>query len=57
MIKDVVLKPVMVSHHFAKINGHRHCDSEDLMVLVCHMILQNHVIKMLCELIGGSSSG
>ena len=57
MIKDVVLKPVMVSHHFAKINGHRHCDSEDLMVLVCHMIMQNHVIKMLCEFIGGSSSG
>ena len=57
MIKDVVLKSVMVSHHLAKINSHRHCDSEDLMVLVCHMILQNNVIKMLCEVIGGSSSG
>ena len=33
----------MVSHSPAKFGGHRHCGSEDMMFLICHAILQDHV--------------
>ena len=33
---------LMVSHHPAKFSGQRHCGSEDIMILVCHMIQQDH---------------
>ena len=29
----------------AKFGGHRQCGSGDIMVLVCHVISQDHVIK------------
>ena len=31
-----------VCHHPAKFVDHRHCGSGDTMVVVCHMILQEH---------------
>ena len=31
---------------------HRHCGSGDMMVLVCHVILQVHVMKRSCDFIG-----
>ena len=34
------------SYHSAKFGGHRHCNSED-MILVCLVILQDHVIMTL----------
>ena len=37
----------MVSHHPTKFNGQRHCSSGDKMVFVCHVTLQDHVIKAL----------
>ena len=36
----------MVSLHPTKFGGHRHCDSGDIIVLVCHLILQDHMIKV-----------
>ena len=42
----------MVGYHPAKLDSHKHSDSGDIMVLVCHVILQDEVIKELCELIG-----
>ena len=27
------------------IGGYMHCGSDDIMILVCHVILQNHVIE------------
>ena len=36
---------IKVNYHLAKFGDHRHCGSEDIMILVCHMILQDHVIK------------
>ena len=39
------LEPIKVSYHPAKFDGHRHCGSEDIMILVCPMILQDHEIK------------
>ena len=38
---------VQVSHHRSNSRGLRHCASGDEMVLVCHMILKDHVTKAL----------
>ena len=35
----------MVSHHPVKFSGHRHCGSGDIRIFVCHVTLQDHVIK------------
>ena len=40
-----------ISQHPTKFNGHRHCGIEDIMVLFCHVILQDHVIKWSSEFI------
>ena len=32
-------------NHSDKFSGHRYCDSRDIMGLVCHVILLDHVIK------------
>ena len=37
----------MLSHHSAKVDGHGYCNSRDIMVLVCHTVLQGHVTKRL----------
>ena len=36
-----------VSHHRSNSRGLRHCASGDEMVLICHMILKDHVTKAL----------
>ena len=43
----------MVSYHPAKFGSHSHSGSEIIMILVCHVILQNHMIKGSCSFIGG----
>ena len=35
----------MTSHQLAKFVGHRHCGSGNIMILGCHVILQDHVMK------------
>ena len=35
----------MVSHQPGKFDGHTQCDSGDIKVLVCHVILQDYVKK------------
>ena len=45
----------MVRLHPAKIGGHRHCGSKNI-VLVCHAILQDHVFKQLYEFMSWSLS-
>ena len=42
----------MASHQFAKFGGHRHCDSENIMILGYHVISQDHIIKGSCDFIG-----
>ena len=49
-------EPLMVCHHSAKFGGHRHCDSEDILVLVCHFSFQDHVAKGSSNWIGMSPS-
>ena len=44
----------MVSQHPEKFHGHRHCGSEDSMVLVCHMILKENMIKGSSDFLGRS---
>ena len=39
----------MVFHHLAKFDGHSHSGSVDMMVFVCHVTLQDHVIKSLYD--------
>ena len=34
-----------VPHHPTKFNGHRHCGSGDIVVLVSHVISRDHVIN------------
>ena len=46
-----------VSHHPSKFGGRRHCGSEDIMVLVCHMISQDDLIKGSYNFLGRSPSG
>ena len=38
-------EPIKVSYHLAKFGGHRHSSSGDIIILVCHVISQDHVIK------------
>ena len=43
------LAPLKRSHHITKFDGHRHCGSGDIVVLVCHIISQDYVIKWSCD--------
>ena len=49
-------QPVKGSYHPAKVGGHSHFGIEVIMNLVCHVILQDHVMKVSCEFLGGCSS-
>ena len=44
----------MASHQVVTFGSHRHCNSEDIMFLVCHMVVQDHVIKELYDFMGRS---
>ena len=44
----------MVSHDSVKFGGQRHCGSGDIMFLNYHVILQDHVIEELSNLIDRS---
>ena len=35
----------MVSHHSAQLGGSRHCGSEGVIFLICHVISSDHVSK------------
>ena len=56
--------PVNISGHKScemgdiifSLGGHRHYGSGDMMVLVYHLILQDHVIKGSCDFMGKSLS-
>ena len=37
--------PIKVNCHIPKFGGHTHSGSEDIMILVDHVILQDQVIK------------
>ena len=39
----------------ARFGGRRYCGSKDIMLLVCHVISQHHVIKGSCDFMGEGS--
>ena len=41
-----------MSYHPAKFGSHSHSDSGVMMILVCRVISQNHVVKESCDFIG-----
>ena len=45
-----------LSQHPAKFSGHWYFGKVDITILVCHLIIQDHVIKMPFDLIGRSPS-
>ena len=45
----------MVNNHPGKSGGHRHCDSGDLMVLVCQVTSQHQVTQEPCNSLGQSA--
>ena len=49
-------EPFTISHDPAKFGGHWHCDSGELMVLVCRMFLKEHLIKGPCDPMGRTHS-
>ena len=44
-----VLAALKVSHHPTKFGGNKHCGSGDIKISVCHVILQDHVMKEPCD--------
>ena len=46
----------MASHHLVKLGGQGHCSSEDITVLICHVILQDGVAQEPYDLYGRSAS-
>ena len=50
-------KPIKASYQPAKFGGHRQYGNEDIMVLVCHVILQDYMMKESCDSMGRSPSG
>ena len=38
-----------MSYHPAKFGDHKLPGGRDLMIFVCHVILQDHVIRALCD--------
>ena len=44
----------MVSQHPTKFGSHIHSGIGDVTFLVCHVILQDYVMKGSCDFMGGS---
>ena len=49
-------KPINVSYHHAKFDGHMHCGIGDIMILACYVILKDHVIKGSCDFMSRNPS-
>ena len=49
-------EPHKVSHHCATFGGLKHGSSSDIMVLVCHVILKNRMIKLTSDIMPEISS-
>ena len=46
----------MACHPCDRSCDHKHCDSGDIMLLICLMTSSQHLFKELCGFMGGSSS-
>ena len=43
---DFLVEYPKISHHPSKLGDHKHCVSGDITLLVCHVISDDHVIKL-----------
>ena len=50
-------EPIKLSYHPAKFSGHRHWGSKDVIILLCHKISQDHMIKDDVTLHAGAHQG
>ena len=48
-IKDSfkIMEPIKVNYHPSMFGGHNYSGNGDIMVFVCHLTLQDHMIKAL----------
>ena len=44
-----------VYHHHDKFHGHRHCNTVDVMLSICHVTSRDHMFKELRGFMGRSS--
>ena len=49
-------QPIKMSYHPAKHGGHRHSSSRQIMIFVCHVTLEDHVMRALYDLLVRSPS-
>ena len=49
-------KALIVTDHIAKFHGHGACSNWDIKYLICHVALQDYVIKGSSDFMEGSSS-
>ena len=45
-----------VYYHPDEFGDHRHCDSKNVLFLICHLTSMDHMFKGLCKFIGESPS-
>ena len=48
------LEPLKINNQPTKFGGHKRYGSGDMMILVCHVISQDHMIKRSCDCMGRS---
>ena len=46
-----------MNYHLAKFGGQMESDSRNIMVFICHITLQDYVMKALCDLQLGALQG
>ena len=49
-------RPFVITHHLIKFNGDKPGGSRGIIYLICHVTMQNHVIKESCGYIKGCAS-
>ena len=50
------LGALQLSHHPTTFHGHKRCGSGEVMVLACHVISQDHIIRRSCDFIASNLS-
>ena len=45
------LEPPKVRNHSTRFGNHSHCDGGDVIISICHVISQGHLVKRSCNFI------
>ena len=49
-------QPIKMSYHSVKFGGHRHSSSRQIIIFICHLTLEDHVMRTLYDLLVRSPS-